>query len=82
MTDERECRETVAMPGWCCVHWAWLHPRPESEPPRPARGLRPDVAWRWGKWTFGLWTDAGNHTILGIDVGPLEVVWRREGYRP
>ncbi len=42
---------------------------------------RPHVAWKWRKWTFGFWTDPSNWTAFGIDVGPLEVVWRYEGYR-
>jgi hypothetical protein len=51
--------------------------------PHPASPLlRPDVSWKWGKWTFGFWVDRENKTRLGIDVGPLEVVWRAEGYRP
>lgn len=46
------------------------------------KGWRPDVAWKWGKWTFGFWHDADNLTFLGFDFGPLEIVWRYEGYRP
>lgn len=44
--------------------------------------MRPDLAWKWGKWTFGFWTDMTNRTYFGIDIGPLEIVWRAEGYRP
>lgn len=75
-----ECRETASMPGWCSQHWAWFHPRraPDLRP----RGWRPDVAWKWSKWTFGFWWDRDNKTLFGVDVGPLEVVWRYEGYRP
>jgi hypothetical protein len=43
---------------------------------------KPGVAWKWWKWTFGFWHDAENHTFIGIDIGPLEIVWRYEGYRP
>jgi hypothetical protein len=46
------------------------------------RGWRPDVAVKWWKWTFGFWHDRKNHTLIGIDIGPLEIVWRYEGYRP
>lgn len=42
----------------------------------------PDVSWKWLKWTFGFWIDPKNHTIFGIDFGPLEIVWHSEGYRP
>lgn len=41
--------------------------------------MRPDVAWKWRKWTFGFWTDPSNWTRFGIDFGPLEIVWRRPG---
>lgn len=44
--------------------------------------VKPDVAWRWGKWTFGFWIDPRNKTLFGIDVGPLEIAWHQEGYRP
>lgn len=43
--------------------------------------LRPTLGWKWGKWTFGCWTDPGNRTFFGIDLGPLEVIWRYPGYR-
>lgn len=42
----------------------------------------PEVNWRWLKFTFGVWRDMKNHTRFGIDVGPLEIVWRAPGYRP
>ena len=42
----------------------------------------PNVNWRWLKWTFGFWIDPKNHTYFGIDIGPLEIVWHSEGYRP
>jgi hypothetical protein len=29
---------------------------------------KPDVAWKWWKWTFGFWHDAENHTFIGIDA--------------
>jgi hypothetical protein len=45
------------------------------------KSRKPDVAWKWRKWTFGFWTDPANWTAFGIDVGPLEIVWRYEGYR-
>lgn len=44
--------------------------------------MKPDVAWKWRKWTFGIWTDPQNRTRFGIDIGPLEICWRNEGYRP
>lgn len=44
--------------------------------------MKPDVAVKWGKWTFGFWVDPSNKTWFGIDLGPLEIVWRMEGYRP
>jgi hypothetical protein len=46
------------------------------------KSVKPDIAWKWGKWTIGFWTDAKNHTFFGIDIFPLEIVWRYEGYRP
>lgn len=42
----------------------------------------PDVGWKWGKWTFGFWVDMKNKTYFGIDFGPFEIAWRKEGYRP
>lgn len=45
------------------------------------RSKTPDIAWKWRKWTFGFWTDPSNWTAFGIDIGPLEIVWRYEGYR-
>lgn len=42
----------------------------------------PEVNWRWGKWTAGFWIDLRNHTLFGIDLLPLEIVWRTPGYRP
>lgn len=44
--------------------------------------LKPDLGWKWLKWTFGFWCDPANRTWFGIDFGPLEIVWRMEGYRP
>ena len=41
-----------------------------------------EVNWKWWKWTFGFWRDVANHTAFGIDIGPLEIVWRMPGYRP
>lgn len=49
---------------------------------RKRRGWRPDFGWKWFKWTFGFWHDYENFTVFGIDIGPLEIVWRYEGYRP
>lgn len=46
------------------------------------KSYTPDVGWKWGKWTFGFWTDSLNFTFFGIDIGPLEIVWRYIGYRP
>ena len=46
------------------------------------KSVKPDIAWKWGKWTIGFWTDKANHTFFGIDILPLEIVWRYEGYRP
>lgn len=43
---------------------------------------KPDISWKWGKWTFGFWVDLDNHTLFGIDFGPLEICWRTSGYRP
>lgn len=43
---------------------------------------KPDIGWKWLKWTFGFWVDPKNNTIFGIDFGPLEIVWHSEGYRP
>jgi hypothetical protein len=45
------------------------------------KSVKPDIAWKWGKWTIGFWTDYKNHTLFGIDIFPLEIVWRFEGYR-
>ena len=45
------------------------------------KSRKPDIAWKWRKWTFGFWTDPKNWTFFGIDIGPLEIVWRYEGYR-
>jgi hypothetical protein len=45
------------------------------------KSRKPDTAWKWRKWTFGFWTDPSNWTAFGIDIGPLEIVWRYEGYR-
>lgn len=42
----------------------------------------PEVGWKWGKWTVGIWRDMANRTRFGIDVLPLEIVWRAAGYRP
>jgi hypothetical protein len=42
----------------------------------------PEVNWKWLKFTFGVWRDMKNHTKFGIDIGPLEIVWRTEGYQP
>lgn len=44
-------------------------------------GWRPQVAWKWRKWTIGFWTDPSNWTRFGIDIFPLEIVWRLPGYR-
>lgn len=44
--------------------------------------LRPEIGWKWLKWTFGFWSDPSNCTFFGIDIGPLEIVWRLPGYRP
>lgn len=44
-------------------------------------GWRPQVAWKWRKWTVGFWTDPDNWTRFGIDLFPLEIVWRSPGYR-
>lgn len=49
--------------------------------PKPASWC-PDVGWKWLKWTVGFWSDPDNWTWFGVDVGPLEVVWRLPGYRP
>lgn len=68
---------TLALCPRCNSHFTKPH---AARAHRSSR--RPDVAWRWGKWTFGFWVDRANHTLLGVDVGPLEVVWRTEGYRP
>jgi hypothetical protein len=46
------------------------------------KSVKPDIGWKWGKWTIGFWTDKANHTFFGIDIFPLEIVWRYEGYRP
>lgn len=46
------------------------------------KSKRPDIAWIWSKWTFGFWHDKKNYTFFGIDIGPLEIVWRYNGYRP
>ena len=45
------------------------------------KSRKPDVAWKWDKWTFGFWRDVKNWTAFGIDFRPLEIVWRYEGYR-
>lgn len=37
--------------------------------------------WRfsWSNWTFGVWWGpVGWYDWLGIDLGPLELSWRRE----
>lgn len=57
-------------------------PRILQKPRRKFRGWRPDFGWKWLKWTFGFWSDPANNTVFGIDIGPLEIVWRFEGYRP
>lgn len=44
--------------------------------------MKPDVAWKWGKWTFGFWIDLKNQTYFGIDIGPLEIAWHGAAYRP
>ncbi len=54
----------------------------ESRVKLKLKSLKPDIGWKWGKWTIGFWTDAANHTFFGIDIFPLEIVWRYEGYRP
>lgn len=45
------------------------------------KSYRPEVNWKWQKWTFGFWRDVENYTAFGIDFGPLEIVWRYEGYK-
>lgn len=45
-------------------------------------GWKPVTAWKWRKWTIGFWTDPENKTLFGIDIGPLEIVWRYKGYKP
>lgn len=52
-----------------------------EDPPRDGPSIFPDVGWKWGKWCVGVWTDPGNRTNFGIDIGPLEICWRRKGYR-
>lgn len=43
---------------------------------------RPDeISVKWRKWTIGFWTDPSNWTSFGIDLFPIEIVWRMEGYR-
>lgn len=44
------------------------------------KSRKPEIKWKWLKWTFGFWRDVENHTFFGIDIGPLEIVWRYEGY--
>jgi hypothetical protein len=46
------------------------------------KSYKPDIGWKWLKWTFGVWSDPKNYTLFGIDIGPLEIVWHFEGYRP
>lgn len=46
------------------------------------KSVVPEINWKWRKWTIGFWTDPSNHTFFGIDILPLEIVWRYEGYRP
>lgn len=77
-----------------CVHCQDLIDYPHNCPNSPKtdkpqetkrlriKSLRPDIDWKWHKWTFGFWHDYKNHTFFGIDVGPLEIVWRYDGYRP
>ena len=55
--------------------------RPPQEKLR-LKSYKPDLAVKWCKWTFGVWHDYDNHTFFGIDIGPLEIVWRYTGYRP
>ena len=58
-----------------------MQPVKEKSPSASLKSRYPDVAWKWRKWTFGFWTDPENWTAFGIDIGPLEIVWRYEGYR-
>lgn len=44
---------------------------------------RRQVNWTWTNWTFGIWWSSRRNRRLpyaafGIDLGPLEVVWRQE----
>ena len=36
------------------------------------------VTWTWTNWTFGAWWGkVGNNYMIGVDLGPLEVVRQR-----
>jgi hypothetical protein len=40
------------------------------------------VTWTWTNWTFGVyWGPIGRTNVFGIDIGPLELIWRwKHGY--
>jgi hypothetical protein len=41
--------------------------------------MKREVCWTWTNWTFGVyWGHIGKKFVIGIDVGPFEVIWKKE----
>lgn len=42
-------------------------------------GWKREVRVTWTNWTFGIWWGPiARNSFIGVDVGPLEIVWRKK----
>lgn len=42
------------------------------------RNYTRNTTWSWTNWTFGVWKlEKRHHKAYGVDIGPLEIVWRK-----
>lgn len=48
---------------------------------RNARVRERRTTLTWTNWTFGVWWDRRRLKAFGIDLGPLEIVWRKRHVR-
>lgn len=50
-----------------------------AKAPRKVGTVTRKVMWSWGNWTFGFWfySPSSRTRTWGVDLGPLEVLWRR-----
>jgi len=39
------------------------------------------VTWTWTTWTFGIWWDKKKLHAWGFDLGPCELIYRKEHFK-